>query len=66
MSDKPPYNHALSEWNGPLGLPDFTAFKDEDFAPPSMWRWRKTWRKWKPLPDKQANRPSTIRSKPCN
>lgn len=33
MSDKPPYNHALSEWNGPLGLPDFTAFKDEDFAP---------------------------------
>lgn len=33
MSDKPSFNHALTEWNGPLGLPDFTAFKDEDFAP---------------------------------
>lgn len=33
MSDKPTYNHALTEWNGPLGLPDFAAFKDADFAP---------------------------------
>lgn len=33
MSDKSTYNHALTDWNGPLGLPDFTAFKDEDFAP---------------------------------
>lgn len=32
MSDKPAFNHALTQWNGPLGLPDFTAFKDEDFA----------------------------------
>ncbi|MEL4375574.1 M3 family metallopeptidase [Brucella cytisi] len=32
MSDKTAYNHALTEWNGPLGLPDFTAFKDDDFA----------------------------------
>ncbi len=33
MSAKPTYNHALTEWNGPLGLPDFAAFKDDDFAP---------------------------------
>ncbi len=32
MSEKPAYNHALIEWNGPLGLPDFNAFKDNDFA----------------------------------
>ncbi len=32
MSEKPAYNHALTEWNGPLGLPDFNAFKDNDFA----------------------------------
>ncbi|MFD1200104.1 M3 family metallopeptidase [Brucella gallinifaecis] len=32
MSVKQAYNHALTEWNGPLGLPDFTAFSDEDFA----------------------------------
>lgn len=32
MSEKQSYNHALTEWNGPLGLPDFTAFKDDDFA----------------------------------
>lgn len=32
MSDKPAFNHALTQWNGPLGLPDFTAFKDGDFA----------------------------------
>jgi peptidyl-dipeptidase Dcp len=25
MSDKSTYNHALTDWNGPLGLPDFTA-----------------------------------------
>lgn len=33
MSEKPVYNHALTEWNGPLGLPDFTAFSDDDFTP---------------------------------
>ncbi len=27
------FNHALTQWNGPLGLPDFTAFRDEDFGP---------------------------------
>ncbi|WP_343315952.1 M3 family metallopeptidase [Brucella sp. BE17] len=33
MPDKPSFNHALTEWNGALGLPDFTGFRDEDFAP---------------------------------
>ncbi len=33
MSDTPAFNHALTEWNGPLGLPDFTTFRDEDFGP---------------------------------
>src|SRR5690606_32075346 len=33
MSDKTAHNHALTDWSGPLGLPDFTAFRDEDFAP---------------------------------
>ena len=32
MSVKPIYNHALTEWNASLGLPDFKAFKDDDFA----------------------------------
>src|SRR5690606_17955954 len=32
MSLKPIYNHALTEWNADLGLPDFKAFKDEDFS----------------------------------
>ncbi|MBV2145003.1 M3 family metallopeptidase [Falsochrobactrum sp. TDYN1] len=33
MSEKPSCNHALTEWNGPLGLPDFNAFRDTDFGP---------------------------------
>ncbi len=33
MSDNTAHNHALTDWSGPLGLPDFTAFGDEDFAP---------------------------------
>ncbi|PWL17526.1 peptidase M3 [Falsochrobactrum shanghaiense] len=33
MPEKPSCNHALTEWNGPLGLPDFTKFKDTDFGP---------------------------------
>ncbi|WP_420960606.1 M3 family metallopeptidase [Brucella sp. IR073] len=32
-STKAAVNPALAEWRGPLGLPDFTAFSDEDFAP---------------------------------
>ena len=31
-SDKPAINSALTNWTGPLGLPDFTAFTDRDFA----------------------------------
>jgi peptidyl-dipeptidase Dcp len=31
-STKPAINTALTEWTGPLGLPDFTAFTDDDFA----------------------------------
>ncbi|PRD40959.1 peptidase M3 [Phyllobacterium phragmitis] len=34
MSDtKAAVNTALSNWSGPLGLPDFTAFSDDDFGP---------------------------------
>ncbi|MGH6859838.1 MAG: M3 family metallopeptidase [Phyllobacterium sp.] len=29
---QPAINTALTEWTGPLGLPDFTAFTDDDFA----------------------------------
>eukprot|EP01132_Coremiostelium_polycephalum_P001663 gene1663-2087_t len=32
-SQKPAINPALTDWTGPLGLPDFTAFTDDDFAP---------------------------------
>ena len=32
MSRNPELNTALTQWNGPLGLPDFTAFSDADFA----------------------------------
>ncbi|SDP37918.1 peptidyl-dipeptidase Dcp Metallo peptidase. MEROPS family M03A [Phyllobacterium sp. YR620] len=31
-TQKPAFNHALTNWTGPLGLPDFTAFNDDDFA----------------------------------
>ena len=31
-STKPSINTALTEWTGALGLPDFTAFNDDDFA----------------------------------
>ncbi|PSH66648.1 peptidase M3 [Phyllobacterium brassicacearum] len=31
-STKTAINPALTEWTGPLGLPDFTAFSDDDFA----------------------------------
>lgn len=27
------FNKALVQWNGPFGLPDFTAFNDKDFKP---------------------------------
>ncbi|MHC1547404.1 M3 family metallopeptidase [Phyllobacterium sp. K27] len=30
-SAKPAINTALTNWTGPLGLPDFTAFNDQDF-----------------------------------
>lgn len=30
-SAKPAINTALTNWTGPLGLPDFTAFSDQDF-----------------------------------
>ncbi len=33
MSDNTAHNHALTDWSGPLGLSDFTAFGDGDFAP---------------------------------
>jgi peptidyl-dipeptidase Dcp len=33
MSSTPAANLALTQWTGPLGLPDFTAFSDEDFGP---------------------------------
>ncbi|RCS22464.1 peptidase M3 [Phyllobacterium salinisoli] len=32
-STKAAVNPALSVWSGPLGLPDFTAFSDDDFGP---------------------------------
>ncbi|YBV96120.1 M3 family metallopeptidase [Phyllobacteriaceae bacterium JZ32] len=32
-STKAAVNPALTNWSGPLGLPDFTAFSDEDFGP---------------------------------
>lgn len=32
-SPKSAINTALTQWNGPLGLPDFTAFSDDDFEP---------------------------------
>ncbi|GGA91078.1 peptidyl-dipeptidase Dcp [Brucella endophytica] len=32
-STKAAVNPALTDWKGPLGLADFTAFSDEDFAP---------------------------------
>ena len=32
MSTKNSHNLALTDWHGPLGLPDFTAFSDADFA----------------------------------
>lgn len=33
MSEKLAYNHALTQWNGPLGLPEFQHISDTDFAP---------------------------------
>ena len=30
-SAKPAINTALTNWTGPLGLPDFRAFSDQDF-----------------------------------
>jgi len=30
---KPSLDHQIFSWNGPLGLPDFTAFSDNDFGP---------------------------------
>ena len=31
-STRPAINPALTDWTGPLGLPDFTAFGDDDFS----------------------------------